>query len=286
MEYPVDYVWFVLSGLYSLLICAGIASYATHLKKKFISVVFILAFELGCWVRAVFFVIQPFILSNNIVPPAINFVLSTVPSFFFFSTYMVLLMLWGEIYLGSYQKSTFEVSVVNVKYMKKQRSVLGVINIIMYVIVTVILSLDIYTEGISWKDPDYDNPNSPFEYALLTFASFMYITTTVGFFIYGYIVYKNLFQDQTIARSYYHKKLLRKIALVSIICIVCFVARALLTVLQFTVKIIAQSAWVAGAYYLAVEIFPLSLMLYVLRISSRTALDRDTSLNPTSPLIT
>jgi len=114
----------------------------------------------------------------------------------------------------------------------------------------------------------------------------MYISTTVGFFVYGYFIYKNKFHARGIARSHHQGQLLRKIGLLGLICMVCFMVRACLTLLQIEFSVI-ETWWTTTLYYLILEIFPLTLMLIALITVNMEPKPRLATLNPTAttPLI-
>jgi len=208
---------------------------------------------------------------------------------------MVLLLIWSEVYTMSYDSdgsaSDFLQLVREGSW--KTRRVLtlrrGLIfaNMAMYTFVIIIYTLDLYSEGVSTEDfIKISTVASNFEKTIVIFTAVMYIITTVGFFVYGYFVYKNKFHARGIARSHHQGQLLRKIGLLGIICMICFIIRACLTITQIAVAVIAQTWWIIALYYLALEIFPLTLMLIVLITVNVEPKDRLTAYpNSKTPLI-
>jgi len=275
-----DITSFLLACCYLLLLILGPVLYLNsmdpHFRRRFNSLAFIITFECGIIVRGGYFAIQPLIRENRFqIANSINFLLNTSPSFFFFSTYMVLLLMWSEVYTTSYDggeegSSDDFLQLVREGSWKTRRVLtlrrgLIIANMLMYTFVCIIYCIDLYSEGVSTEDfIKISTANSHFEITIIIFTAIMYITTTLGFFVYGYFVYKNKFHARGIARSQHQGKLLRKIGLLGIICMFCFMVRAFLTLIQIAVSVISQTWWIISIYYLALEIFPLTLMLIVL----------------------
>jgi len=297
-----DVTSFLLSCCYLLLIILGPVLYLNSMnpdfRKNFNSIAFIATYEIGICIRGGYFAIQPLIRENRFeLANSINFLLNTSPSFFFFTTYMVLLLFWSEVYTMSYDRRTDsssdfmqlvrEGSWKSKKLLPLRRGLI-IANVLMYLFVLIIYIFDIYTEGASKEDSNNVPTMSNFEKTILIFTAIMYISTTVGFFIYGYFVYKNKFHAKGIVRSHHQGQLLRKIGLLGIICMICFIIRALLTILQISIALMSQTWWVIFLYYLVLEITPLTLMLIALITVSTQPKHRISTVNPTvsTPLIT
>jgi hypothetical protein len=104
--------------------------------------------------------------------------------------------------------------------------------------------------------------------------------------ILRYFIYKNKFYDKVvIGRSAYQNMILRRIGRAGLICVACFLFRALFTVLQLKIASIAANPYIFGPYFLILDVLPLSLMLSVLA-NARSSQSADSSgLTPTTPLI-
>lgn len=147
----------------------------------------------GCWylfvldfaARFLFFAIQPFLMENILnLPHPVQFIVSTAPSFFFFSAYLMILFFWyesdsisecrGDIY-NKTAKSTSRAGLSNRVFL-----VFIMINIIMYIIVLTLYLLNSFLEK-NWSK----NSFTPYEIAVLMVSASMYVITSVSFFCYG-----------------------------------------------------------------------------------------------------
>jgi len=284
-----DIINLACAVVYFVLCVAASVLYILQFRKQlFASSVFIVTFFLGVTIRGTFFLIQPLVQEHRYhVSVSVNFLINTCPTFFFFSTYMILLMMWGKIYSLSYDRNSFQIQFNSITN-KKLSFVLIVVNTLMYLFMALMYVLDALRIGGSTTATSpkiTGNPVSIYQYIVLIFTSFMYVGTTCGFFVYGYLIYKNRFYERVgIVRSVKQNRLLQRIGLLGFICIVCFWIRAFLTILQLIVPF-ANIWWINGVYYFCLEIIPLTLMLAVL-FAATGRVPSPARLSPTSPLIT
>jgi len=279
------YANFFLGIFYGALLLIGIIMYIVSFKKQFHSTSFILFFVLGVSVRGIAFVVEPFVVQRSlIVPNAVNFLLTTISAFFLFSTYLVLLSLWGETYSDSYgPKDNLPLTSPKAGPITL-RKVTFVVNVLMYVVAAILYGLDFHAQGLG-TDDDFSVATTLYEYAIFIFVCVMYIVITAAFFVYGYIVYRNNFYARgALGRSEGQKKTLRTLGTFGIICIACFAVRSLLVALQLRYKEIADAPGSIVTYYVCLEIFPLVLMLLVVRTASLEQYYDE--LSPNRPLIT
>jgi len=291
-----DVVNWILSGLYGLLLFLGIALYFGFIQKRFHSNLFFITYTLGLSWRCVAFALQPFIREKMlIIGSAVNFIITSLPAFFLFSTYMVVLLLWAETYFNSYDQNysfyrpvseqanqTLGSLGPNVRYF---RNGILAINIIMYITVITCCILDLYAKGLvggKWMAV----AGTKFEVALLISVSVMYIITTLVFFISGYLVYRYHFYRVGVARSLAQKRTLRKVGFLGIICVLCFLIRATLVILQFKFTIVNSSPIILGSYYVGLEMIPLILMLLVVKAVCEPKGKSQQDLSTYKPLIT
>jgi len=117
--------------------------------------------------------------------------------------------------------------------------------------------------GVS-SDSNFPTPISKFEMAVLIFASCLYITVSVGFFFYGYYAFRFMSSDNielSLQRLEERRRLLRKVAMITLVCMGCFVLRAAITLLAIFYSRIDGVWWLDGVYYFFLEALPLLMML-------------------------
>jgi len=142
------YANFFLCIFYGALLLIGIIMYIVSFKKQFHSTSFILFFVLGVSVRGIAFVLEPFVVKRSlIIPNAVNFFLTTISAFFLFSTYLVLLSLWGETYSDSYgPKDNLPLTSPTAGPITL-RKVTFVVNVLLYVVAAILYGLDFTPKG-------------------------------------------------------------------------------------------------------------------------------------------
>lgn len=94
---------------------------------------------LGCLVRATFFSLAAFIRENMVNLSNRDVILNSLPSFLFFSVYLIILFLWAEIYHSDSQK----------KVENFMPAIFVVISCIQYGALFVLYTLDVLSSSTS-----------------------------------------------------------------------------------------------------------------------------------------
>jgi len=249
-----DIINTVLCSLYLLLFVLIITIWIFRLQKDFNCNAFVGTFSIGVFLRSLSFLLQA--LNNHYswcISPSTDFIISTAPAFLLFTSFMYILILWGETYKESYEwKTNFD---------RKFRWAVVIGNFIMYLLSSVLFILDFKTEKRGFTC-DYSTADGYYQKALLILISILYITTTIGFFIYGYCVFKNNYGKNIFGRTPIQITRLKRMGMIGAIICLCFLIRACLTSLQIYKKSIGTNPWSVGPYFLVLDIFPLHLMVY------------------------
>jgi len=277
-----DSVHFLLSACYIVLTVGAIVPLIRVLITKSSAnwqKAFHVVYILGALTRAVCMSLQPLIREKIIlITNSSNFILYTIPTFLFFSTYMILLLIWGEIYSAHEDKMSINLSG------NKQPFVI-IINVIMYSVLVVLYTLDFVHTPTTYKS--ISTAETVYEKAIIVFGSALYICTSVAFFVYFYSLFVNMLDNQSLPRrSSRSRKLLRRVGIVTIMCIMCYLCRAGLVLINIFEVQDEDFWWLDGVYYFLLEIVPQSLMLYVLNYQPKKAHPiNNAPLGPTSPLL-
>jgi fatty acid desaturase len=137
----------------------------------------------------------------------------------------------------------------------------------MYVIAACVYGVDLAAARSLFQNPDQDihiaKPDTAAEQGLLIWSSILYFGATVGFFVYGYVIYVAKHREQQgIRRTRAQRLVLRKIFWPAAYIMVAFLIRAGILVLQLKVKI-AGLWYVVLLFYVFLEVLPLCLMMFV-----------------------
>jgi Ni,Fe-hydrogenase I cytochrome b subunit len=250
-----DITHFILSVLYSLLGLLSILwiirlCLAHHFKRW--QLIFHPIFLLGTAARAAFFFLQPFIIENSIqLPSGVNFMLNSLPSWFFFTDYLIILFLWVDIYHSTRTKEPAKNGL---------NPLFWFLNAAMWASVSVLYFLDILVM-------EKKNSLNPLEETLVILGATVYILTSLAFLIYGTSIYMRLAHQVT--TSVYGQVLLWKIQIMTTMVSVVFFCRATIMLLvAFVFPSFTTYWWFGIAYYLSLEWFPLLVMLGILHIVS------------------
>eukprot|EP01114_Cavostelium_apophysatum_P018607 TRINITY_DN5797_c0_g1_i2.p1 TRINITY_DN5797_c0_g1~~TRINITY_DN5797_c0_g1_i2.p1 ORF type:complete len:241 (+),score=14.70 TRINITY_DN5797_c0_g1_i2:235-957(+) len=235
-------------------------------------------FAFGVFLRCFSFVLQPFHQQKILcLRTPLTFLINTVPSFFLFSSYMCLLMLWVQTYRGAYEWR----NMLDVKF---QWSVI-LANIIMYCGAIIFFALDFHEKNQPHCDYNFV-ANTKWENGILILVSAMYLITTIGFFVSGYLIFRSNYAKNLFGKTVMQRYLLRKIGVIGVLICLCFLIRALLTTLQLHFTVIGTNPWSATSYYLFLDVLPLSLMLTFMYTIRKVDVRSSENPNlPTSPLI-
>jgi len=212
---------------------------------------------MGCLIRAVFFALQPLIMENQItIGNTINLILNTLPSFLFFSNYLIILFLWAEIY--HYAHEEIHVGIA------KLRPIFISITVLMYGVIVLLYLLNYFL-----YPPHYLNVSQTSNYVEMTiefFGGSIYALTSIGFILYGIRIYFKFssIPIYTITR----KQVLRKIQVITVLVSMCFFIRSAIVIVAGFQDISAYW-WFDGVYYFFLELVPLFLMLTLLHGDNR-----------------
>jgi hypothetical protein len=216
-------------------------------------------FMAGAIIRTIFFVLQPLVMESVIkFENALNYFLNTVPTFFFFAAYLIILFRWAEIYHNSYELST-----IKVRHLHK---VLLWLIIVMFTVVGSLYVVDLVV--YPGEDADVSKIGNIIEVIIMWFGISLYLGTSMGFIFYGVGLYRRLsaMPKFTNALIDYCLKIQR---LTTVVCLVFVVRGAILTITVLKYRSISQHWWFDGAYFFGLEIIPLVLMLYILKLRKK-----------------
>jgi len=251
-------------------------------KFRYTSKVFIATFLTGTFLRMLSFAVQPFIHEGIIiVASSLNFMLSATPSFLYFSSYTFLLLFWWQIF--SRESQTRE------KYRRRIYLYSIIMNLIMYTVLITLYILDLVI-GRGTNEHSSNKPGAPsssFETAVQIFDGSLYISVSVGFFIYGYFNFRLAFYAHVatpLKHSTQRKKLLRKVGTITLVCMGTFLIRSSLVIWSALYNSTYSWWWVDAVYYLILEIIPGLLMLNAY-LEPKNKFDNMNIPDSTSPLI-
>lgn len=182
-------------------------------------------------------------------------VLLDLPGLVFFSTYTLLVLFWAEIY---HQARSFKTD--------KLRPTFIIVNTIVYII-----QAGVWTaEGIEGTK-DTNSTTHIIRSVSALFLAFVYVLAAVGFTLYGGRLFVMLrrFPVQSPGR----RKKLKEVFCVTTVCTTCFLARAVIVTYgafdpsKGDLDMVKDNSYklLNLLYYLAVEIVPSALVLFILR---------------------
>lgn len=252
-----DSFHFVLVFVYIVVMVVGTFMFA---KYHYHSKIFKIMMLLGIAVRFIFFAMQPFIIEDILmISNSINVALNALPSFFFFSAYIMILFFWMQIYKTN---QPHKIKTID----RRVLLFLIISNSIMYGTVIILISLDfVFGGGLNVSDHSgVPSATNKYETGLFSLAAVLYITVSIGFFFYGYYAFRYVYYENmevSLQRLEQRKKLLRKVALITLVCMSCFVLRAGITLLALFYAKLDAGWWLDGIYYIGLEVIPIIMML-------------------------
>jgi hypothetical protein len=253
-----DIVHWVLAVIYFLLFLISLGVVGRLIRKNHWNLrwqkVFHPLFWGGCLIRSVFFLLAPFIMENTVVlDNKVNVVLNTLPTYFFFSDYLIILFLWAEIYHYAQEKEAPTI--------QRLQPIFFGVNIVMYVILGILYALD----WILNRDHEY----FPIAMAANTeqriiwiFGVAIYTFTSVGFLVYGARIYYKFSRLPTYSPK--RQRVLRKIQIITVLVSLCFIIRVVIIILGSVIWSWSEYWWLDGAYFFLLEVVPLLMMLQLL----------------------
>jgi len=217
--------------------------------------------SVGSLGRATYMVSQFFVSSmenfryrNEVLGMILSF-----PSFIYFSAYLIILFRWALIYHNSYDMSALKFAHVKVLFY--------VFNAFMYgvVIILYILDITIYPPHNVQACWGYVTA-TPIESTVYAFCAACYFITSVGFVVYTLRITQKFKYLPSRNRS--KEEVSGRLQRFTILVLIVFCVRAFLTVYTnfFNVEFSLKHWYVDGLYYLVLEIVPLILMFFILRM--------------------
>lgn len=214
---------------------------------------------LGCACRAAYLFTWPWIYIETNTLFLINF----IPSLTFFSAFLVILFCWARIYHSSFEvEHPFQT--------RNLKNLLVIINILMYTI-----SLVLYIFNITFYPHEDKDEENPFSRALELFVASLYVLASAGFTLYTILIHRKMKRITTLDSA------VSKIHYFTFVVVISFLLRAALVASDsfFNLSVIP---YLQPVYYLVLEVLPLSLMIYILRMEKRR---RVGTINASSPLL-
>ncbi|ELR17115.1 uncharacterized protein ACA1_057510 [Acanthamoeba castellanii str. Neff] len=256
-----DITHFVLAGLYFFLCLLSIfcmlrLCVVGHFKRW--QLFFHPIFFLGTLVRMVFFLLQPLVMEREIhIPNKANMFMNSLPSWFFFTDYLIVLFLWAEIY---HFARGGELTI------KKLSPVFWSLTITMYCAVILLYVFD--ATLMQSEDTSFSKAGNPVEETLLIVDAAIFICSSLAFMIYGTAIYLRLVHSVPTANR---RSLLRRIQIMTTMISFGFCCRAVIILLNvFVFPDMSERWWFDLAYFTALEWFPLLVMLGILHKASNT----------------
>eukprot|EP00999_Lentomonas_sp_LEN2_P003024 NODE_880_length_1138_cov_96.088032_g838_i0.p1 GENE.NODE_880_length_1138_cov_96.088032_g838_i0~~NODE_880_length_1138_cov_96.088032_g838_i0.p1 ORF type:complete len:361 (+),score=38.46 NODE_880_length_1138_cov_96.088032_g838_i0:153-1085(+) len=186
-----------------------------------------------------------------------NLVLDVLPSFLFFSAYLVLLFFWMEIfYYNSSDLSNFRSAYIRV-------------NIFLYTVILGLLIADIIVYRPFSNNPPLEDQWSPIEITIHSFTAFVYFALVCSFGFYGYQLYQIFSsrltptsnQGTVSSRTAAHTLILRKLVVVTLFFTVCFLLRATLIIVWMALDL-KFDWWFDPVFYFFCEVIPVSILFW------------------------
>eukprot|EP01114_Cavostelium_apophysatum_P001539 TRINITY_DN11338_c0_g1_i1.p1 TRINITY_DN11338_c0_g1~~TRINITY_DN11338_c0_g1_i1.p1 ORF type:complete len:307 (+),score=63.77 TRINITY_DN11338_c0_g1_i1:128-1048(+) len=252
-----DVFHFVMVFIYFVLLIIAIVMFKKyHYNSRTFKVMLIL----GTVVRMFFFLMQPFIIEGILrISNAFNVFFNSLPSFFYFSAYIMILFFWMQIYKTNMPHKLKTVDrAIWVPYVT--------FNLVMYGIAIILYTLDFLVGGgVTARDySSVPQAQNKYEVGVFCMTASLYIVVSVGFFFYGYCAVRHVYYENVevaLQRIEERRALLRRVAVITLICMACFVCRAIITLLALFDKSMNFDWYLDGIYYCGLEVVPLLMML-------------------------
>ncbi|PRP88145.1 hypothetical protein PROFUN_04236 [Planoprotostelium fungivorum] len=305
-----DTVHFILAASYIGLSCLSAVLFIRLLRTPSLTFswqrIFHPILGLGSFVRAVFFVLQPFVVTCILdLDQWINNFLNVIASFFFVCCYLILLFLWVEIYHKAAWKAR------SARYFKPL--FLGIV-VTIFIVLFILQGLDrIMRHGQreeTWMK-QYPIFTGEYQIAIVFFLVLLYISIGIGepharkyaegsgFLVYGVMVWRAVTTRSSAGPST-RRQIKQKIVSLTVIINICFMIRAALIIFEIQEVITYglqqpknMTAWYWDApLYLILEVVSLLGILWILRSapkkreeSTSSPNHSNTTPNETTPLV-
>jgi len=223
---------------------------------------FYLLLCVGCTTRGVYMISQYLIEESSTIRNipdlnAIENVLNSIPSFIFFSAYLIILFRWAIIYHNSYEMSFIKFAHVKVLFY--------FINMFMYTVVFTLYFLDaaVFPGGTEYCGFVTSTVVEQITYG---FCAVMYLLTSLGFVLYTVRITRKF--RYLPSRNNAKEDVSVRLQRFTILVLIVFCARAILILYtNFWYTDFSLDYWYVDVlYYLLLEIIPLGLMFVILKI--------------------
>ncbi|EGC38379.1 hypothetical protein DICPUDRAFT_45904 [Dictyostelium purpureum] len=271
-----DYSHIALIFLYVLLSVFSIVSYIrSTTKETLFTICFHLILLVASLFRAVSFLL--FIINEErvkYIDGNLLFLTNELPSFFYLTFFSMSLILSVEIFQGSL--------VVKAVNMEKLKIVVEVSNVVLYIILAVLFTLDFVL--FPDESASVDQPSSVFQIIIQVVVSFIYLSTSIGFFVFllktYYEHYDSKFADALKTQESVQFK--KKSNSIIFFTFLCFLVRSIMTCLSI---FLALNFWLRDLiYYSIFEILPISLLMYIINDMAQKAGFNNSLFRPYKPL--
>jgi len=181
------------------------------------------------------------------------YLLNFFPSLTYISGYLVVLFCWARIYHNSYESND------PLKF-SNMRVALIIINIAMY-----ITFFALFTVCIIVDPPENKNPNSLTYKAVQFLDSALFLGASLGFVVYALLIQSKM--KGAGLYSHFNTMVKQKIHWITATVVIAFILRAGLIIWDSFV-VISDEYYVEPLYYIFLELIPLWMMVYILRVDS------------------
>jgi len=246
----------------------------------------------GCIIRCVFNFLQPFSMEKELyIPEQIDNILSFLPSFIFFTTYLLILFRWAEIYhLALPHHSSTQLSITTTPTTSSNsvtlRRIFFTLITIMYLSVVSLFIVDFTMYPLVVKP--YSETSNVIEKVIGLYDASLYLLTSLGFVVYGVKIFhsfrnKNYYSHSGYQLSPARNIVIRRIVIITVLVVFSFSTRGCIAIWSvICMPGVSEMWWFDFAYYCSLEIVPLLLMLRILRFDGKNLQTNA----ETSPLIT
>eukprot|EP01128_Nolandella_sp_AFSM9_P000373 TRINITY_DN10533_c0_g1_i1.p1 TRINITY_DN10533_c0_g1~~TRINITY_DN10533_c0_g1_i1.p1 ORF type:complete len:332 (+),score=39.24 TRINITY_DN10533_c0_g1_i1:152-1147(+) len=218
---------------------------------------------LGCFARMSFWIMQPLVFSEVIdLPTDVNFYWNMIPSYLFFSCYLVILFLWVEIY---HKNAAAVPRFVNF------HAIYGGVLAAMYCSLLALIVADLASPSNSPKYSPVPMAETLYRELMVYSVASLYLMVTAGFVVYGLLFYcRYQGQGRQPLLQKMREAVLPRLRNLTIFVTIIFTARASLT-LSTHLMHVPQSTftWLDLAYFGPLEVFPLVLMMLIFRTKNQ-----------------
>lgn len=263
----------VLGALYLIVLGASIYMrlQKTQNLRLLWQITFFIGLVAGILMRAVWCFLQPFVLEEMIaVPNLVNLLMQTIPSFLFFSCYLIILFLWAEIYHTIHSPGSVDILRLRPIYFGTQG--------FMYAVVIVLELVDRFAYPNMGPCPKPDI-HTPMQRAIWFFDASLYLISALGFLIYGGRFYFTFSRDRKPLLAKMRNTVLPKVKYLTIMLSICFLIRGGMTLSNGITNWTNSLWWIDLVYYAVLEVLPIVLMLLILRPTTQQALVDDDPIN-------